>query len=185
MRGNGLFHPNFYYKPRPTVESAQLTLVEVWKPTGTFSGWEPGLGTTNPTYVRVWRGYARVQPNKDWRARPRNAALDFDATHAIRVQVGIGKNLVGATYGGDGKVLTYGPDVEFAKDYRVNVVDTFVEGAQWLEGDEYYVREAKTSANLWTYNLLCDTSTKTTSPDDPTPVIGFGNGGYGENTYGA
>jgi hypothetical protein len=160
LRGNGVFHPNFFYMPRPTVESAMITAVRVSKPTGNVAKWTPGTGMSSGIYVPVWEGRARIQPNKDWRARPREQVGEFDAVHAIRVQLPIGKNEYGGTYDDEANLVAYGPDPEFYKDYMVEVVDTTVIGAEQLEGDVYYIRNAKTSANLWLYNLLCDTGTR-------------------------
>ncbi len=161
LRGNGVFHPNFFYAPRRTVESAMIAQVRVSEPTGNVATWTPGSGMSSGIYAPIWEGHARVQPNKDWRARPREQVGEFDAVHAIRVQLPIGKNEWGATYDPiSGEITAYAPDPEFYKDYMVEVVNTDVIGAEQLEGDVYYIRNAKTSANLWLYNLLCDTGTR-------------------------
>lgn len=156
--GTGVFHPNFFYMPRRTVETPMIARVRVAKPTGNPSEWVPGVGMSGGNYETMWEGRARLQPNKDWRARPREQVGEFEAVHAIRVQLPIGKNEYGATVV-DGKTI-YAPDPMFAKDWVVHVLDTRVIGAQNLEGDRYYIRNAKNSANLWLYNLLCDTGTK-------------------------
>lgn len=160
LRGNGVFHPNFFYMPRRTVETAMIAQVRISKPTGGVAKWTPGVGMAGGIYAPIWEGHARVQPNKDWRARPREQVGEFEAVHAIRVQLPIGKNEWGGTYNDEGELVAYGTDPEFYKDYMVEVIDTSVIGAEQLEGDVYYVRNAKTSANLWLYNLLCDTGTR-------------------------
>lgn len=146
MRRGGVFHPKFFYHARPVVESVMTATVEIFEPTGGVPKWDGGTGMSN-TYNLVWRGLARIQPNKDWRARPREFAGEFDATQAVRIQVGIGKNELGM-------------DVEFHKDFLVRVVEVPVVGAENMVGNEYYVRNALTSSNLWVYNLLCDINTK-------------------------
>lgn len=160
MRGNGIFHPRFFYHPRPVVNSAQVAYVQVFKPTGGVPRWNGTDSMENNLLTLVWEGHARIQPNKDWRARPREFAGEFDATQAVRVQLPIGENHLGATFATDGTVVTYGADVEFFKDYEVKVVSVPVEGALNMVGNTYFVRNAMTSTNLWVYNLLCDTNTK-------------------------
>lgn len=156
-----LFHPQFYYAHRPIVNSAQVAQVIIYKPTGNITEWVPGADEFgDDLYVKVWEGHARVQPNKDWRARPKEAAGDFDVTHAVRVQIPIGENLVGSTFDPvDGRRI-YGVDPVFAKDFRVDVMVSPVKGTERLVGDQFIVRNASISSNAWVHNLLCDTGTK-------------------------
>src|SRR4051812_4747214 len=94
MRNTGIFHPDFFYHPRPVVESAMIAGVKIYEPTGEQSNWEPGqVFDPDSLYTLRWVGKARIQPNKDWRARAREQGLDFGATQAIRVQVGVDSNL--------------------------------------------------------------------------------------------
>jgi hypothetical protein len=160
LNSRGIFHPLFATHPRTTVNSAQLARVEVYEPTGNTADWTPGVGIADNLETLVWKGQARVQPNKDWRARPREFGGEFDATHAIRVQLGIGKNEVGATLDVDNKIVTYGPDVMFHKDFIVVPIFLPVNGTEVMEGQKLYVRNAEISSNAWVYNLLCDTGTK-------------------------
>jgi hypothetical protein len=160
LNNKGIFHPLFAYHPRNALAGSQQTLVEVRKPTGASAQWTPGVGMANTTLALVWRGYARVQPNIDWRARTRDHGNEFNATHAVRIQLGIGKNLVGATFDVDGSVLEYGVDPEFAKDYVVTIVESNVTGTQGLVGKDFVVRNALHNDQTWVYNLLCDTGTK-------------------------
>jgi hypothetical protein len=144
----GIFHPQFFYHPRPTVESGMLAKVEIYKPTGKLPEWEgPGKGMSDEGYELIWRGPARIQPDKDWRARVRNFGGEMSGIFAVRVQVPINKNELG-------------PDRRFRKDYRVDIIEAPVEGTETLEGMSLYVRNAVNSANAWLYNLLCDTDTR-------------------------
>lgn len=149
----GVWHPRFYYHARPTVESAMNVTVEIYKPLeqGQSPHWEPGdTFSGTPAYELVWRSKARVAPNKDWRARPKEQQQEFDAVHAMRIQVPIG-----------GNELEGGPrDMPFYKDYRVLVVETHVTGTEQLKGFSYIVRNAHMSSNAWLHNLLCDTGTR-------------------------
>lgn len=153
---SGVFHPDFFYHPRPVVEAAQTTLVEIYEPTGETIEWMPGQTTVDNTLRLAWKGRARVQPNKDWRARARNFGQEADVTHAVRVQIAIGRNEQGATYDVAGKITAYGPDPKFAKDFVVICKESAVTGTSELMGIHLTVRNAINSTNLWQYNLLCD-----------------------------
>lgn len=160
MRKNGIFHPQFFYHARPVVESAMIAEVEVYRATGAVPEWTGGETMADNMFNLIWSGKGRVQPNKDWRARPREFAGEFTATQAVRIQLGIGKNEFGAVLDGQGNVITYGEDVEFRKDDVVIVTNVHVKGAEFLEGNRYFVRNAQSSSNTWIYNLLCDIDTK-------------------------
>lgn len=150
MKTTGIFHPNWFYHARPVVESAMIAEVEIYEPTSEPVEWQPGVGITNDPLILRWKGKARIQPNKDWRARDRDFSGEFDSVHAIRVQVGINKNKYDS------------PDAseDFAKSWIVVVTDCPVQGSEVNIGDRYWVRNAKMSSNLWLHNLLCDTGTK-------------------------
>ena len=160
LNNRGVFHPLFAYHPRITVDGTQDTLVEVYAPTGKTAEWVPGQGMTDNTTALVWRGYARIQPNIDWRARPRDHGNEFDAIHAVRIQLGIGKNLLGAVRDAEGKIVSYGADPHFAKDFVLRVVESPVSGTEGLMDKAFVVRNALTNDKTWQYNLLCDTGTK-------------------------
>lgn len=160
MRVGGIFHPNFFYAPRPTLETADLVQLRIYKVAPEGAGWVPGVGMDITPDELVWEGKGRFQPNKDWRARPREVQFEFDAVMAVRIQIPIGKNLVNATWDPDKKRYTaYGTDPDFHKDMRVEVVQGAVKGFDIQKGDNLYIRNAIQSQNLWHYNLLCDTKT--------------------------
>lgn len=156
----GAFHPQFFYHARPVVESTMLAGVNIYRPTGNQSTWTPGEGMSTDAYELVWMGDARIQPNKDWRARDREFAGEFDATHAVRIQIPMQKNRLGAVVDTDGRIISYGPEVEFHKDFYVKVTATYVKGTEELINTRYTVRNAVNSSNAWVHNLLCDTGTK-------------------------
>lgn len=160
MRSAGIFHPNFFYHPRRTLATSQLVELEIYNLTPDAIEWEPGVGVDVTPDTLAWKGKGRLQPNKDWRARPREVQFEYDAVQAVRVQLPIGKNLVGAVYDQDDeRYVSYGPDPHFSKDMRVKVVGGPVKGFEVMEGDNLYIRNAIQNQNLWVYNLLCDVKT--------------------------
>lgn len=160
MRVGGIFHPQFFYAPRPVLETADLVELKIYALTPEAAEWVPGVGVSVEPDTLVWHGHGRFQPNKDWRSRPREVQFEYDAVQAIRIQIPIGKNLVGAKWDAATKRYTsYGTDPAFIKDMRVNVVKGSVKGFETQHGDNLYIRNAEQSQNLWHYNLLCDTKT--------------------------
>ena len=160
MRTGGIFHPNFFYVPRTSLETADLVKLKIYKLTPNAAEWEPGVGMSTTPDTLVWEGRGRFQPNKDWRSRPREVQFEYDAIQAARIQIPIGKNLVGAMYNMvEKRYVSYGVDPEFVKDMRVEVVDGSVTGFDSTEGKNLYIRNAIQNQNLWHYNLLCDAKT--------------------------
>lgn len=147
MRQNGVFHPLWFYHARPTVNSAMIATIEVFRATGELPEWDGTDGMEDNLFELIWRGPARIQPNKDWRARPREFAGEYTATQAVRFQLPIGGNELG-------------PDVEFRKDDEIHLVEIPVEGPDVQAGNIYFVRNALMSSNAWLYNLLADVNTK-------------------------
>lgn len=155
-----------------------LSEITIWKPTGAVPEWLGGDEMSAEPWELVWEGYGRVQPNKDWRARPKEISGEFDAVHAVRVQIPIGKNLLGAvprttgfgasSFGADGfgglagkdEYISYGPDPLFAKDFAIRINNMPVIGTESMESKQLIVRNALISSNAWVHNLLCDIGTK-------------------------
>lgn len=161
MRVGGVFHPDFFYTPRRTTDTTQLADLEIFFTTPEADVWVPGVGVNPVPDVLAWTGKGRVQPNKDWRSRPREVQFEYDAVQAVRVQIPIGQNLAGATYDPNDptRVIAFGPDPHFVKDMRVRIKGGPVNGFQLMEGDNLMIRNAVQSQNLWLYNLLCDIKT--------------------------
>lgn len=160
MRAGGIFHPNFFYAPRRTLNTSYLTELKIYRLTPNAIDWEFGEEPTVEPDVLVWHGMGRFQPNKDWRSRPREVQFEYDAVQAVRIQIPIGKNLVGSRRDPTTEeIIEYGSDPDFVKDMRVQVVSGNVEGFQMMEDDNLYIRNAIQNQNLWHYNLLCDTKT--------------------------
>lgn len=160
MRVGGIFHPDFFYAPRRTVETAELVHLKIYALAPAGAEWVPEVGLEIEPDTLVWEGYGRFQPNKDWRSRPREVQFEYDAVQAVRIQIPVGKNLLGATYNStEERYTAYGVDPVFVKDMRVEVVDGPVNGFEMMEGNNLYIRNAIQNQNLWQYNLLCDTKT--------------------------
>lgn len=145
---------------RPSVEASHQLLINIYAPTGATAEWVPGTGMTTAAQTLVWTGYGRVQPDKDWRARAREQGNEYTATQTVRVQIGIGKNLYGATYAVGGELLTHGADPVFKKDFVVVVQSSPVTGSEGIIGVPLTIRNALSSGNPWLYNLLCDGGTR-------------------------
>lgn len=160
MRNGGIFHPQFFYEPRRTTSTSQLVDIEIFRLAPNGGEWYPEEGMDITLDTKVWKGKGRVQPNKDWRARPREVQYEYDAVQAVRIQIPIGKNLVGAVWDDEKKRYTsYGEDPNFIKDMRVHILGGPVKGFEVMVGDNLYIRNATQNQNLWVYNLLCDTKT--------------------------
>lgn len=161
MRSAGVFHPDFFYSPRRVTDTSQLMEIEIFRVTPNSAEWSAdGSGMVVEPDVLIWKGRGRVQPNKDWRARGREIQFEYDAVHAVRVQIPIGRNELGAVWDpSKEQFVSFGADPVFVKDMRVHVVNGPVIGSEQLDGKDFYIRNAINSQNLWVYNLLCDTTT--------------------------
>lgn len=163
MRAGGIFHPNFFYAPRRTVETAELVNIKIYDLTPGGGEWTPGVGLEVEPDTLVWVGQGRFQPNKDWRSRPREVQFEYDAVQAVRIQIPIGKNQLDAVWDeAANRYISYGVDPAFVKDMRVEVIDGPAIGFENTEGKNLYIRNAIQNQNLWQYNLLCDTKTGST-----------------------
>lgn len=97
-------------------------------------------------FEMLWTGRARVQPNKDWRARSVESASDPEMVQYIRVQIPLKK---------DGPV----PHLNVADIIRVLPPDP---AGTWehdrdLESWIFRVRNTGNSSNNWLRNILCGT----------------------------
>ncbi len=92
----------------------------------------------------IWEGDARIQPNKDWRARFVESSNDPQMVHYTRVQIPIRTGEVPPTFRvGD---VVAAQDVEDTQDWVYN---------HDLESWQLFVRNAQNSSNRWLVNLLC------------------------------
>lgn len=148
----GVFHPQWVYHHRPTVDSAMLARVLIER----NSGIEPEYDFDTGEYVgdgmiSMYLGIARVQK----RAFPTNREFVQDTAKFQRVQVQIsftGNELPNPTEG----VL-----VDIHVNDRVTLLENIPDvGSQ---GETYYVHGDGTSSNAWLRTLTCQSNMKQTS----------------------
>lgn len=132
------------------------SLVEIYEPVSDENRgeWSPETGWTEAERTPIYRGWAAITPNMDWRARDRRQAYDDAATHAYRVQLWhIDKNeLVPREEWGDRSKrvsLMYGQ--------LVKVVSHPSDPTR--EGMELVIRNATTDSDWWQPTILCDVNT--------------------------
>ena len=147
MRQPKIFHAQFAVHPRPGINTSMTDRIEIYKPTGKQPQWVPGQPMPDGAFELVYRGFGRIQPNLDWRARDRKHAGELDATQAVRVQFPIGGNELG-------------PDVMVAKDYKVVCIEPGADAAPWITKYEFMVRNATQASQKWLFTILCDTGTR-------------------------
>lgn len=94
--------------------------------------------------VELWRGPARIQPNKDWRARTVESGSDPQMLQYTRVQIPLSKS---------GPV----PDIRVQDIVAVQEMEDTTDWVfnHTLHSWTLYVRNALNSSNRWLYNLLC------------------------------
>lgn len=94
----------------------------------------------------LWEGQARIQGNKDWRARSITSASDPQMVQYVRVQI---------PFGPDNPV----PHIPVDAVVEVQPVDP---DSTWVHDDDIMawtlrVRNSVNSSNPWVRNLLCGT----------------------------
>lgn len=120
--------------------------------------WDPDAGLSSQPNKPVWRGWANVTPNVDWRARNREWGEEVTGVHAYRVQLmHIDKNeLVEKDMWGDPSLR-----VSFAEGMRVQINDMPTD--KRVEGLKLVVRNSITDSLFWQPTLLCDIETGDTN----------------------
>ena len=116
--------------------------------TGVVTGGEP---------IPLWKGWASLTPNMDWRARARRWAFEDTATHAYRVQL----------RHTDENLLVFPEDrgrpelrVSFGEGLLVRVL--YNRSDEKSEGLLLVIRNAITGNNKWQPTFLCDMNTDET-----------------------
>lgn len=130
------------------------SLVEIYEPNAESAEWSPETGLVAAEQTPIWRGWAAVTPNMDWRSRDRRSAYDDTAVHSYRIQLWhIDKNLLVPKdeWGDKAKRvhLSYGQRVKVVKH----------ESDPVREGLSLVVRNATTDSDWWQPTLLCDIDT--------------------------
>lgn len=147
----GRKHPRFDSAAYTALGVLANSVIEIYEPVQDNDTWTEEHGHSPAPQKPIWRGYAVVTPNMDWRARDRRSAYDDTSVHAYRVQLEhIDKNfLVDGTHWGD---KAYRVDIRYAMQVRLlehNSDPTRV-------GLRLTVRNPTTDSDWWQPTLLCD-----------------------------
>lgn len=146
--------PRWLTHHRRVPKGFMLRDIEIHVQDSSVSGWDPetneliGGGTST-----IWTGKARIQGNKDWRARSVLSAGDPQMVHYVRVQIPFGPDNpvphipVNAVI----KIMPPDPDSTWPQDDDL--------GSYTLR-----VRNTVNNSNPWLRNLLCGTDVSEASP---------------------
>lgn len=152
-------HPLFMYASYYPLQLLANTKVSIFKTPDTVSyDWSDEAGLSLEYNDPVWKGWANITPNVDWRARNREWAGTVTGVHAYRVQLlHIDKNEV---FNSD---LWGNPDarVSFAEGMRVHVEEMPTDPK--VAGLKLVVRNAQVDTLNWQVTLLCDVATGETA----------------------
>lgn len=102
LTGRGTLDPRSFRHMTPVMEGDFVSLIEIYRlDPNAEPVWVEDAGVEYGGYWiegaedgRLWRGMARIAPNKDWRARNRTWANEDTAEHAVRLQFNLAKNLL-------------------------------------------------------------------------------------------
>lgn len=149
LKGRGTLDPRSFRHMTPVLEGDFVALIEVIRPSPEDAQpeWIDG-DWVYPTPTALWRGMARVTPNKDWRARNREWAMEQTAEHAVRVQLNLAKNMLVP------KSEWPAPAVDIRHGDVVKVVDN--PNDPILERYNLTVRNPIGATDNWHRTLLCD-----------------------------
>lgn len=130
-----------------------ISHVRIFRIGGTTPRWDADTGqVTGVEEVFLWEGRARVQDNKDWRARHVRSASDPQIVQYVRVQIPLKRNYQSGLV--DRVPHIYPGDI-------VEVLDADVMSAYDLDPDlsswRLRVRNSVNSSYPWLRNLLCGT----------------------------
>lgn len=147
--------PRWLTHHRRTAEGFMLRTIEIYVQDSPAAGWDPATNELiGGTRTMIWDGRARVQGNKDWRARSVLAAGDPQMVHYVRVQIPFTK---------DGPV----PHIPVDAIIEVKAADP---DSNWRHDDDLgaytlRVRNTVNSSNPWVRNLLCGVDVSEASVD--------------------
>lgn len=139
--------PRWIVHHRSVPEGFMIHGVTLWRMETARPEWDPETGgITGGELIPLWTGRARIQPNKDWRARYVESGSDPQMVHYIRVQIPLRKN-------GEPPII---------RPYDVFTAADPPDTDDWnfnhdLDAWTLYVRNSTNSSNRWVYNLLCGT----------------------------
>lgn len=168
LNARGVIDPRFALRNRAVATGAMIAEVRVLHPTAPAKSWNPFsddpndrvfAASTLKSYANHYVGRARVQPNKDWRARRYQWNTESVADHAVRIQIDLTGNTVvngdklypeqqafeaGGMHNGDIVVVSHVP-----APYGL-MLEPMI--AQF----QYVIRNISASSNSWVRDLLCD-----------------------------
>lgn len=150
--GRGTLDPRYFRHATPVFEGDMTALIEIRHP---FKGDEEPLWDSElaewvypEDLAPVWRGLARVQPNKDWRARNREWAMENTAEHAVRIQLNAYKNFLVP------KDEWPAPPVDILHGHVITVLNNPNDPV--LENFVFTVRNPIGATDNWHRTILCD-----------------------------
>lgn len=137
------------YRPLELFADALVSIYDAYEVEK--STWSPDEGLSKTKIEPVYKGWAAITPNKDWRARTRMWGGEESGMHAYRVQLWhIDKNLlVPEENWGDPSLR-----VKFGEGQRL-VIEQMI-GDTRAVGLKMVIRNAVTDNNMWQPTLLCD-----------------------------
>lgn len=150
--GRGVLDPRYFSHPRPSFEGDYVALVEFFDPSDSDD--DVSWDEVEEKWVSViksplWRGMARVVPNKDWRARTKDFAGESNAEHAVRVQLDIRKNLLVPK-----AQWTQENAVDLKTNHMMRVITNPAD--QLLTEYRFVVRNSVGASDNWHRTILCD-----------------------------
>lgn len=150
LRGRGILHPRYFRHAVPSLETDYVALIEITRDdVNADPVWdEDAKQWVSQPLPLLWRGMARLQPNKDWRARNRTWAGEETAEHAVRVQLNLYKNLLVP------KEVWPAPMVDVKHGDFVTVIRN--QNDPSLELHQFVVRNSMGASDSWHRTLLCD-----------------------------
>lgn len=162
LNTRSVLDPRFAYFARQSVVSTMWATIEISHPTNN-SAWNPAKGdvyTGALDYSTThYRGRARVQPNKDWRARRQRWEGESITEYAIRIQLDLTGNevtnpdqLPETNASNDAGMLHVNDLVKVTGVYSPYGVP--VDGL--IGAYKYFVRNISASSNSWVRTILCD-----------------------------
>lgn len=137
--------PRWSRHHKSVPEGFMIHPVIIYRMDGTTPSMDPVTGEiTGGDLLTIWTGDARIQPNKDWRARFVESASDPQMVHYTRVQIPAPTLTPPPSFRvGD---LVVAQEVEDTEDWTFN---------HDLSAWTMFVRNVQNSSNRWLVNLLC------------------------------
>lgn len=146
-----VFDPRFTAGMGRTANASMTNKVLIRRPKqSTEQGkWDYDLGAYIGTdYTELATPLARVQPNKDWRARSEFFGNDLTAFQAVRIDIPLAYIEWGDEVSGDERYII--PQDE------IIVTRSFFPNLEMLTNYVFVVRNSLPSGNAHQFNLLCD-----------------------------